>query len=178
MAAARGAQLAEEVQDATTSADDAVAVAVRALADHGFEPRVEKAADEEGGERVLLGNCPFHALAQTHTELVCHMNHSLLTGFTGALAPGRLIAELEPGEGRCCVVLVPGEAAATPRARDRAAELQRWQDLGAVWRVLSHRQTEVVVGLFRCDGGEEVERFSSNDPDLLAFLAGRTSSED
>ena len=186
VAAERGASMAHDAVEmaGTAPASDAVVdVAVRALGQHGFEPRV---VSVEGGgadgERVLLGNCPFHVLAQMQTELVCHMNHALLTGFTEALAPGRLHAQLEPGEGRCCVVLVGDEAAATDPpaepARGRVAELQRWEDLGAVWRVLSRRQTEVVVGLFRCDGGEEVERFSSDDPALLAFLGDRTSSED
>jgi hypothetical protein len=34
------------------------------------------------------------------------------------------------------------------------------------------------VAMCSCDGGEEVERLVSSDPALLAFLAGRTSSED
>jgi hypothetical protein len=38
--------------------------------------------------------------------------------------------------------------------------------------------TQVTVALCRCDGGEEVGRLVSGDPDLLALLSGRTSSED
>ena len=36
----------------------------------------------------------------------------------------------------------------------------------------------VTVGLYRCDGGEETDRFVADDPRLEQFLAGRTSSED
>ena len=43
---------------------------------HGFEPRAEDGA-------VTLANCPFHALAREHTELVCGMNLRLLDGVLG-----------------------------------------------------------------------------------------------
>ena len=58
------------------------------------------------------------------------------------------------------------------------AVLQRWEDLGAVWRVVGEGAVGVTVALCRCDGGEEVQRFTSDDPVLLSFLDGRTSSED
>lgn len=61
---------------------------------------------------------------------------------------------------------------------DRVAELQRWQDSGAVWQVVSHRGESVTVALLRCDGGEEMERFTSDDPQLLEFIGGRRSSEE
>ena len=59
---------------------------------------------------------------------------------------------------------------------DRTTELQRWQDSGAVWEVISRSEHRVTVGLLRCDGGEEVDRFSSDDPRLLAFIGDRRSS--
>ncbi|MEO3756993.1 hypothetical protein ABGB19_01690 [Mycobacterium sp. B14F4] len=61
---------------------------------------------------------------------------------------------------------------------DRIAELQRWQDSGAIWEVLARRADSVTVALMRCDGGEEVERFTSDDPGLLAFIGDRSSSLD
>ncbi|KMO84683.1 hypothetical protein EV589_3537 [Mycobacterium sp. BK558] len=61
---------------------------------------------------------------------------------------------------------------------DRVAELQRWEDAGAVWRVLSRSAESVTVALLRCDGGEEAARFTSADARLLAYLADRDSSED
>lgn len=56
-------------------------------------------------------------------------------------------------------------------------QLRRWEDSGAVWRVLSRDARRVTVGLFSCDGGEEVHRLTSDDPALLRFVAGRNSSE-
>ena len=63
-------------------------------------------------------------------------------------------------------------------AIDSVAALQRWQDAGAYWRVLSRRGGEVTVALYRCDGGEEVERFTSADPDLLSFIGDRLDNFD
>jgi hypothetical protein len=61
---------------------------------------------------------------------------------------------------------------------DAVASLRRWEDLGATWRVLARRPGAVTVSLCRCDGGEEADRLTSDDPALLAYLAGRDSSED
>jgi hypothetical protein len=61
-------------------------------------------------------------------------------------------------------------------AIDRTAELQRWQDSGAMWEVVARTAGSVTVGLLRCDGGEEVDRFTSDDPLLLAFIGDRRSS--
>jgi predicted ArsR family transcriptional regulator len=68
------------------------------LREHGFEPR------SVGGD-VVLGNCPFHALAQQFTELVCGMNLHLLQGARSALGVGEheLVPRLEPEPGQCCV---------------------------------------------------------------------------
>lgn len=55
--------------------------------------------------------------------------------------------------------------------------LERWQEFGAVWRVASRAAGTVAISLCRCDGGEEIDQLTSNDPDLLAWLGGRTSSE-
>jgi uncharacterized protein len=54
--------------------------------------------------------------------------------------------------------------------------LRRWEDAGGVWRVLNQDQDSVTVGLYRCDDGEEADRFLATDPRLTQFLAGRTSS--
>ena len=62
---------------------------------------------------------------------------------------------------------------------DPVAVLQRWADAGAVWRVIGrHHDGGVTVGLYQCDGGEEVDRISSADPRLLEYLTDRTSSEE
>ena len=60
-----------------------------------------------------------------------------------------------------------------PVDRDLVAELQRWQDIGAVWQVVLRSRRGVTVALLRCDGDEEVDRFCSDDPRLLAFIGDR-----
>ncbi|USQ81782.1 helix-turn-helix transcriptional regulator [Ornithinimicrobium faecis] len=100
VATARGVELARAVAQTAQGDGDAdpLTLACEVLARHGFEPRAD-------GDRVLLSNCPFHTLAQRHTQLVCGMNHALLEGFTSELAPGCLAARLDPAPGRCCVTL-------------------------------------------------------------------------
>ncbi|MGZ8801599.1 MAG: hypothetical protein ACXWZL_02990 [Mycobacterium sp.] len=61
---------------------------------------------------------------------------------------------------------------------DRVAELQRWEDAGALWRVVGRTADTVTVALLRCDGGEEMGRFISDDARLLAFLGDRDGSDD
>lgn len=56
-------------------------------------------------------------------------------------------------------------------------QLRRWEDSGALWRVLSRDAHRVTIGLFSCDGGEEVHRLTSADPALLRFVAGRDRSD-
>ncbi len=86
----RGARLAGPEQA------DALAV----LEANGFEPRRD-------GEAVVLGNCPFHALAREHTQTVCGMNLHLLRGVLDGLAESGLEARLAPRPGHCCVRLDP-----------------------------------------------------------------------
>lgn len=73
-------------------------VLMRLLEEHGFEPRFA------GGD-IVLHNCPFHALAQEHAELVCGMNLHLLEGVLEGLGQTGLHACLDPGPSRCCVRL-------------------------------------------------------------------------
>jgi predicted ArsR family transcriptional regulator len=68
------------------------------LAAHGYEPRVQPA-------RVVLANCPFHALAKQHTELVCGMNLEVITALTDELGATDVEARLDPAPDRCCVTL-------------------------------------------------------------------------
>lgn len=56
--------------------------------------------------------------------------------------------------------------------------IRRWQDSGGLWRVLSRTASRVEVALLTCTGGEEMGRLSSSDPELLAFIGARWSSED
>ncbi|MFD0361422.1 hypothetical protein ACFQZZ_08175 [Nocardia sp. GCM10030253] len=58
------------------------------------------------------------------------------------------------------------------------AILRRWQESGAVWRVVGRRSGRVTVGLYECTGGAEVDRLTSAEPALLRFIGDRRSSED
>ena len=55
---------------------------------------------------------------------------------------------------------------------DPVGVLRRWEEHGGVWRVVARTDSGVTVSLLRCDGGEEMERLVSDDPDLLAFVSG------
>ncbi|WP_369149193.1 helix-turn-helix transcriptional regulator [Streptomyces sp. R44] len=67
---------------------------------YGFEPRHEDDA-------IVLGNCPFHALAREHTQTVCGMNLHLLRGVLGGIDETGTEARPAPGPGHCCVRLQP-----------------------------------------------------------------------
>jgi predicted ArsR family transcriptional regulator len=108
-AAAFGAtlgDLATPGADATPGPDVTVSpgapreVARRVLAACGYEPHLHD-------DTITLRNCPFHALVTEHTALVCGMNLALVQAVTERLG-GDLTARLDPGEGRCCVVVVAG----------------------------------------------------------------------
>jgi len=62
----------------------------------GFEPRLT-------GSHIVLNNCPFHALAQEHPELVCGMNLHMIEGILQGLDQTGVRACLDPGPLRCCV---------------------------------------------------------------------------
>ncbi|AJF68368.1 helix-turn-helix transcriptional regulator [Streptomyces vietnamensis] len=70
--------------------------AVEALAARGYEPYLEDGA-------VRMGNCPFHAVAESFPPLVCGMNLALLEGLLGEGGPVRARMDARPGE--CCVVV-------------------------------------------------------------------------
>jgi predicted ArsR family transcriptional regulator len=72
----------------------------RLLRERGYEPY----EDDAGVTR--LRNCPFHAVAQRHPEVVCDMNLSLLGGLVAGLGAD-VQAVLEPAPGRCCVAIKP-----------------------------------------------------------------------
>jgi predicted ArsR family transcriptional regulator len=80
-----------------------------ALRGHGFEPW----QDEDG--TVRLRNCPFHQMAARHPGLVCGMNLALIEGLVAGLGSAGTAAALDPGPGRCCVVIGTGEPAGEAR---------------------------------------------------------------
>ena len=106
-ARAGGATLDEAVEDAATQAGlaagqeagrthDGLDRLADALAGHGFEPRVDDDA-------VVLANCPFDALAQEHTALVCGLNRCFVQGVASGAGCTGVTAHHEPEPGQCCV---------------------------------------------------------------------------
>jgi predicted ArsR family transcriptional regulator len=75
-----------------------LAAAREVLQEHGYEPRADR-----GG--LILANCPFHALAQDYTDLVCGMNLDLVDGVLAGLEGTDLEARLDPAPSRCCVTV-------------------------------------------------------------------------
>jgi predicted ArsR family transcriptional regulator len=76
------------------------------LRQRGYEPR-------KRGREIALLNCPFHALAEQHRDLVCEMNLELLTGLLEAVTGAKLSARLDPEPGYCCVRLAPASTKTT-----------------------------------------------------------------
>jgi len=97
---ASGRAIGEELKNESgkpRSATAARGAAMRGLERMGYEPHVR-------GRDIVLANCPFHALAERHRDLVCGMNLDLLCGLAEGLdAQNRLAPRLDPAEGMCCV---------------------------------------------------------------------------
>lgn len=70
----------------------------------GYEPR------EDGTGGMILANCPFHSLATTHTEVICHANLSLLSGVAEGANDTEHEIVFDPCDGRCCVRIAGREA--------------------------------------------------------------------
>ena len=89
-----------------------VKVAAPVLRDCGYEPYVA----QDGSLRMR--NCPFHALASSHRQLVCRMNHELVGGIVEGLDLPDVEAALAPVPGECCVAI---------RAREKLSARARRQ---------------------------------------------------
>jgi predicted ArsR family transcriptional regulator len=92
------AHQAKTAAGARPSRERLIAAASQALTEYGYEPRRADGA-------VVLSNCPFHALAREHTQLVCGMNLAIMSAITERFREIGLAARLEPAPDRCCVVL-------------------------------------------------------------------------
>lgn len=73
------------------------------LATQGYEPTVDDDA-------MVLANCPFDALSQKHTAVVCGINQSFVQGVADGLACSGVAASLEPDPARCCVTVRAGRS--------------------------------------------------------------------
>lgn len=70
------------------------------LAGLGYEP-----AHHRGD--VVLRNCPFHALAERHREVVCTMSRAFVDGVLMGLGTTELVAYPTEEPDRCCVTVQP-----------------------------------------------------------------------
>jgi predicted ArsR family transcriptional regulator len=95
-----GEALRRVVLDAGRGLGSAAGSLEQVLEDQGFEPRSD-------GDAIVLGNCPFHRLAQEHTETVCRLNLQLLRGVADGANDHDHDLKLDPAVGRCCVRVVP-----------------------------------------------------------------------
>lgn len=102
-----GRELAREAPDPPPGVDEV-------LRTRGYEPY------EDADGVIRLRNCPFHAAAQRHPEVVCGMNLALLHGLLAGLGDRELDTVLEPAPGRCCVAIRPEPP--PPRRQPRAAD--------------------------------------------------------
>ena len=89
-----------ETARGTAEDPDSQDTVLRVLEAYGYEPR------SQDGD-IALVNCPFHALAQEYTELVCGMNLRLLDGILDGLHTTGLSAHPDPAPPHCCVRLRP-----------------------------------------------------------------------
>jgi len=60
---------------------------------------------------------------------------------------------------------------------DDLAKLRRWEDAGAHWQVLARPPGWLVIALQTCDTREEVDRLTSAETDLLAYVGARSASD-
>jgi hypothetical protein len=57
------------------------------------------------------------------------------------------------------------------------AVLRHWELFGGRWQVLARTESDVTVGLFTCDGGQEMSRVTATSDDFDAFLRERKGSD-
>jgi predicted ArsR family transcriptional regulator len=91
-----GRQLGAAQVGSPRSVEGSLAAASALLTSLGFEPRIIDG-------RIVLDNCPFHALAVRQRELICGLNHAFVAGLLEGLGSAQLCAGLEPRPGGCCV---------------------------------------------------------------------------
>lgn len=89
-----------------------LAALVDTLAVEGYEPSIDPTG------RLCLRNCPFDALVPEHRDVTCAMNLAWAEGVLEGLGEPTLGAELDPEDGRCCVVI---HASADERGTSREA---------------------------------------------------------
>lgn len=95
-----------------------LAAVAEVLGSQGYQPRVQ-------GDVVELSNCPFDALAQEHTALVCGLNRDFVQGIAEGMGCGQVVASLEPEPEQCCVKARAADPASPEDGFDDAARGSR-----------------------------------------------------
>lgn len=101
IAAQRGRSIAEEAKRRASGTRGQGRLWQHVLAvldEYGFEPRRE-------GKRIVLGNCPFAALARDYPDIVCQANVAMLRGALDGLDTDAAEVRFHPGSSDCCVSL-------------------------------------------------------------------------
>lgn len=75
-----------------------------ALSEIGYEPTPLE------GEEIRTANCPFRSVADQAPDLVCKLNHRLITGMVAGAAAGPAEVRLEPQEAPACCITVRMDA--------------------------------------------------------------------
>lgn len=97
-ASSHGREMASADREGGVSGPEALPVL---LHDRGYAP-------VEGPDGTLrLRNCPFHAVARTHPDLVCSLNLALIEGLLEGLGASPRQAAPDPRPGCCCVAIAP-----------------------------------------------------------------------
>ena len=95
----------------------------QALGAQGYQPYLD---DKE----LRLRNCPFHALAEAHRELVCGMNLALIEGVVAGMEAEHLVARLQRRPDQCCVAIGPAGHTGGEAREARGSSAQRRRSKG------------------------------------------------
>ncbi|HEY7856969.1 MAG TPA: hypothetical protein VIC82_00590 [Candidatus Nanopelagicales bacterium] len=64
----------------------------------------------------------------------------------------------------------------THPVEDPLQVLRRWEDSGAIWRVVRRTPDTLEIALLTCTAREEMGRITTSDPEVLAFVGDRTEN--
>jgi hypothetical protein len=64
----------------------------------------------------------------------------------------------------------------TPDGDDPLQALRRWEDSGAIWRVVQRSADSVEIVLLTCTAREEMGRITTSDPRVLEFVGERSGN--
>lgn len=94
-----GAAIRSTNRPGRLGAERALTLAETALRERGYQPY------RDAPTCLRLRNCPFQPLAAHAVELVCGINHRLISGLITGLQPQVASAVLAPRPGQCCIEL-------------------------------------------------------------------------